>query len=146
MEPISRRAVFLAGAAGKAAAVPDWAKSASPSPFDPDFTAWLPDGVLQIVALSDRAFRVRFIPAGHRGAPPESPTLQPIVARGRAVRSRHGDMTRLDLPFIRCEIDAHATVRFFDQSGRLLLAEAAGTRRLTATARTSRAGCARQCG
>ena len=131
MEPISRRAVLLASAAGMVAAMPCWAKPLSPAPFDPDFIAWLPDGVLQIIALSDRAFRVRFVPTGRRGAPPESPTLQPIVARHKAVRSRRGDTTRLDLPFIRCEIDAHATVRFFDRSGRLLLAEAAETRRLT---------------
>lgn len=132
MEPISRRAVLLAGAAGIAAAAP-LAALAAPARFDPDFIAWLPDGVLQVIALSDRAFRVRFVPVGQRGAPPESPVLQPIVARGKAIRSKRGDTTRLQLPFIRCEIDAHSNLRFFDRAGRLLLAEAAGTRRLTPT-------------
>ena len=131
MEPISRRAILLAGAAGMAAAMPLTALAAVPARFDPDFTAWLPQGVLQVIALSDRAFRVRFVPAEKRGAPPESPVLQPIVPRGKAVRSKHGDTTRLQLPFVRCEIDAHSTLRFFDSAGRLLLAEAAGTRRLT---------------
>jgi alpha-D-xyloside xylohydrolase len=133
MEPISRRAVLLAGAASMAAAMPLWAKSSRSSAFEPDFAAWLPDGVLQVIALSDRAFRVRFVPTAQRGSSPESPVLQPIVARRKAVRSKHGDTTHLDLPFIRCEIDAHSTVRFFDQAGRLLLAETAGARRLTPT-------------
>ena len=132
MEPISRRAVLLAGGAAVAAATPLWANSSPSAPFQPDLVAWLPDGVLQVTALSDRAFRVRFVPIGQRGAPPPaSPVLQPIVARRKAVRSSHGDTTRLDLPFIRCEVDAQSTVRFFDRDGRLLLAEAVGTRRLT---------------
>jgi len=131
MEPISRRAVLLAGGAA-VAATPLWAKSSPSAPFQPDLVAWLPDGVLQVTALSDRAFRVRFVPIDQRGAPPPaSPVLQPIVARRNAVRSSHGDTTRLDLPFIRCEVDAQSTVRFFDRDGRLLLAEAVGTRRLT---------------
>ena len=113
------------------AALPCLAGAAPAVRFDPDFTAWLPEGVLQIIALSDRAFRIRFAPVDKRGAPPPSPALQPIVPRGRSKLSRHGDTTRLDLPFLRCEIDAHSALRFFDRNGRLLLAEAAGTRQLT---------------
>jgi alpha-D-xyloside xylohydrolase len=37
------------------------------------------------------------------------------------------------LPFIRCEVDADSTLRFFDRAGRLLLAETPGTRRLAPT-------------
>lgn len=133
MEPVSRRALLLAGVGGMVAAMPAIAKSVASSAFEPDFTAWLPDGVLQVFALSDRALRVRFVPAGRRDAPPDSPTLQPTVGRPKPRRSRRGDTIRLDLPFIRCEIDAQATVRFFDRDNRLLLAEAAGSRRLTPT-------------
>ena len=64
MEPISRRAVLLAGGAAVAAATPLWANSSPSAPFQPDLVAWLPDGVLQVTALSDRAFRVRFVPIG----------------------------------------------------------------------------------
>ncbi len=49
------------------------------------------------------------------------------------MRTRRGDVTRLVLPHIRCEIDAASTVRFFDAQGSLLLAEEAGSRRLAPT-------------
>ena len=126
----SRRSFLLASAALAAtasAARPLW--GAVLKGREPDFTAILPDGTLQILALTDRAFRVRFVPTGGQRPVPPSDIL--LETRGpRPVRSRHGDVTRLTLPHLRCEIDAASTLRFFDSGGRLLLAESAGSRRL----------------
>ena len=131
MDAISRRAFLLAGAAG--VALPEWSMPAGRGSVTPDFVAWLLDGVLEISGLTDRAFRVRFVPATRRGAPAESPVLLPSDSRGRVVRSKRGGTTILSLPFLRCEVDAQATLRFFDSAGRLLLAEAPGSRKLLPT-------------
>jgi alpha-D-xyloside xylohydrolase len=125
---ISRRGFLLATAGG--IAVPSWSARAPKAANPPDFVAWLPDGVLELTGLSDRAFRVRFVPSARRGASADSPVLQPSGSRPAVVKSVRGGTTRLDLPFIRCEIDAKATLRFFDRAGRLLLAEVPGARRL----------------
>jgi len=124
---ISRRAFLLSGAAG--ASVVSWAKAPVKLPTVPDFVAHLPDGVLEISGLSDRAFRVRFRPTGQHGGPAESPILRMSGKHG-VTRKQQGDTTVLALPFLRCEVDADVTLRFFDKAGHLLLAEKPGSRKL----------------
>ncbi len=59
--PATRRSFLLGGAAFVASAgIAAPLCGASRKASEPDFTAVLPDGTLQIVALTDRAFRVRF--------------------------------------------------------------------------------------
>jgi len=129
---LSRR-ILLTGAASACFAAPATALWARARPDrEPNLVARLDDGVLQVIALSDRAFRVRFVPAD---AAAMAPTSQILVAGGqgpRAVRREVGGTTRLDLPFIRCEVAADGSqLRFFDRQDRLLLSEQPGARRLT---------------
>lgn len=131
MATLSRRGFLLAGAAGMVA--PAWAARPGKASAGPDFVAWLPDGVLEISGLTDRAFRVRFVPAARRGSPPDSPILIAPAPHRRAIRSERGDVTVLSLPFLRCEVDAHSTLRFFDEQGRLLLSETPASRKLQPT-------------
>jgi len=94
----------------------------------PDFSAVLDNGTLQIVALTDRAFRVRFVPGtGTRTVPPSNILLD--TKAPKPTRRRQGDVVRLMLPHIVCEIDAASRLRFLDRQGKLLLAEA-GSRRI----------------
>ena len=125
----TNRRSFLLGSAALAAsaAAPVWGAAAKGR--EPDFTAILPEGTLQIIALTDRSFRVRFLPKGApRSVPPSDIMLE--TRAPQPVRTRRGDVTRLTLPHIKCEIDAASTLRFFDAQGRELLAETAGPRRL----------------
>jgi alpha-D-xyloside xylohydrolase len=127
---LSRRQILLAGAAGVgslglASASLSRARPARPA----DLVVPLADGLLQIVALSDRAFRVRFQPAGAGISIPESDILAPLVSPPRAVVRDGGGVTRLDLPFIRCEL-RNGVLSFHDRAGRLLLTERASGRRL----------------
>src|SRR3954451_7453848 len=99
----SRRSFLLGSAAlAASAAAPVWGAAAKGR--EPDFTAILPDGTLQILALTDRSFRVRFVPKGSSHSVPPSDIM--LETRGpRPVRTRRGDVTRLALPHITCEID-----------------------------------------
>lgn len=127
----SRRSFLLGSAAAVASAGVASPLLGAAAGREPDFSAVLDDGTLQIIALTDRAFRVRFVPkAGVRTVPASDILLD---TRGqRPVRTRRGDITSLALPHIRCEIDAGSRLRFFDGKGRPLLAET-GSRRIAPT-------------
>ncbi|WP_052012760.1 glycoside hydrolase family 31 protein [Asticcacaulis sp. AC460] len=94
----------------------------------PDHVAVTPDGTLQIFALTDAAFRVRFVPGAGTLTAPDT-LLLPQQQRPK-VRQKNGATVRLRLPAIGCEIDAEG-LRFYDRDGRLLLSETPGGRRLT---------------
>ncbi|WP_230983960.1 glycoside hydrolase family 31 protein [Caulobacter rhizosphaerae] len=128
-QPASRRAFLLGGVAAAATSAAAGPLAAASRVSEPDFSVVLPEGVLQIFAVTDRAFRVRFVPESNARSAPPSDILLPTRAP-RPTRRRQGDITRLILPHITCEIDAASTVRFFDARGRLLLAETAEGRRL----------------
>lgn len=104
-----------------------------PAGRTPDFSKAYAGGVLSIAALSDRAFRVRFAPPGQDGPMPESQILLddlPIVAA--SVRRDNGT-TRLELPYLICEVtEATGRLRFYGPDGTLLLSETEAGRRLTA--------------
>jgi len=130
MHHFASRRSFLLGSAALASATaagPLWAAmSGRPS----DFTAILPGGTLQVIALTDRAFRVRFAPGLAHSQVPESEILLAVRAP-RPRRSSRNGVTRLELPHIRCEIDAQSNLRFYDAKGALLLSELPGARSLT---------------
>ena len=99
----------------------------------PDLTEAFADGLLQVVALGDRAFRVRFQPSGGTTDMPPSPILfNSPTAASRLAKTRRDGKAGLELPFIRCELDGGSgRLRFFDRDGSLLLSEAADGRRLS---------------
>jgi len=97
----------------------------------PYLTRAYPGGVLSIAALTDRAFRVRFSPAGTDGDMPASNILVNGSAPFIPSLTTVGGKTILSLPRIRCEIDDHTgQLRFLDRDGAVLLSEADGGRRL----------------
>ncbi len=98
----------------------------------PDLAEAFADGLLQVSALGDRAFRVRFQPPGKTEGMPPSPILADSPAALHLLRTQNDGRTALELPFIRCELDRDAgRLRFFDGDGRLLLGETVGGRRLS---------------
>jgi len=128
---LNRRHLLLTGAATAASGI-SWGRALARSQTIPDFTAPVADGVLEVFALSDRAVRVRFVPAASL-RPPESAILLPQVqpAQPRLTRTAQGH--RIALAHIRCDWDnASGTLSFHDASGNLLLSEAPGKRRITA--------------
>ena len=96
----------------------------------PDLSRNLADGVLQIIALGDRAFRVRFVPLGAATDVPQSQILHASPEASGLSKTQRGADVILQLPFIRCELSA-GRLSFFDRNGQLLLREAVGGRRLT---------------
>lgn len=96
----------------------------------PDHVQALPGGTLQIYALGERAFRVRFQPERLVDTP-AGPILAHEPDAGPIERMAAGESVRLRLSAISCEIGPDGRVRFFDRDGRLLLSEAEGGRRLT---------------
>lgn len=129
MTPNASRRAFLLGSAALASAT--GLRSAHAADVRaPDFTAVLPGGTLQVIALTDRAFRVRFVPGIAKGGMAASDILLPTRAPAPR-KSTRGGVTRLALRHIVCEVDADGTLRFTDAAGAPLLSEAPGTRRLT---------------
>ncbi len=97
----------------------------------PDLAEVVADGLLQIVALGDRAFRVRFQPSGAAAGMPASPILFNSPAAPRLSKTQGDGKVGLELPFIRCELHrATGQLRFFGEDGRLLLSETVGGRQL----------------
>jgi alpha-D-xyloside xylohydrolase len=97
----------------------------------PDLVESFPDGLLQVVALGDRAFRVRFQPPGSTSGMPASPILFNSPAAPRLSKTQSGGKVGLELPFIRCELDdTTGQLRFFGEDGCPLLSETVGGRRL----------------
>ena len=121
---MSRRRVLMIGAAAGVFS----GFGAQTAPRRPDLVMPLAHGTLQVVALSDRAFRVRVTPGPAVAVPPSSILLPSSAPRPRTVS--HAGVTRLILPRIACEIDGDGRLRFFDSANRLLLSEAADSRRL----------------
>lgn len=79
---------------------------------------------MQVLAIGDRSFRVRFIADAAAVSLPESNILltSPLPTR-QDKREEHGK-TILELPHIRCEFDsASGQLRFLDRDGRVLLEE-----------------------
>ncbi|GAA0329921.1 hypothetical protein GCM10009087_45140 [Sphingomonas oligophenolica] len=125
----SRRQALMAGAAVICAATLT-SSGAGAAAIVPDLVIPLAGGVIEIVALSDRAVRVRFTERA-RLRPPESSILKPIVRRPGVRQEDRDGVTRLSLPKLTCEWSAQSgCLSFFDAAGRLLLREAAGTRTL----------------
>ncbi len=98
----------------------------------PDFVQVHDGGALQVAALGDRAFRIRFTPPGSTPDMPESPILLPAGSHPCVEVTRGDEFLRLALPNLICEI-MHATgrLRFFGPDGTLYLAEAEAGRQLT---------------
>jgi alpha-D-xyloside xylohydrolase len=96
----------------------------------PDHVQALPGGTLQIVALGDHAFRVRFEPEPSMGVPP-STILASEPAPSALERTERNGVVILRIASARCEIDPEGRITFFDGNDRLLLAEAFNGRRLT---------------
>jgi alpha-D-xyloside xylohydrolase len=97
----------------------------------PSFSQSLPDGRLDIYALSARAFRVRY----SRGQQTAAST---ILLSDKTIELTGRDETATDtvlrLPHIRCRVrKGNGSLSFFDGDGALLLEELAGTRHLTAS-------------
>jgi alpha-D-xyloside xylohydrolase len=92
----------------------------------------VPEGRLRITAISERAVRVRVVPATEEATPvPESLVLLPGRPAPPWRKSVRGDVATWRLPFMSVEFDARTrSLRFLDRAGRLLLAEQPGTRRL----------------
>ncbi len=135
MSPSSttRRHVLTGGAAVMAMAATGVKASAAPG-RRPDHIVVTPDGALQIFALTDAAFRVRFV----HGQSPLAPAPDTIVlAQGQPPKPRQrvsGSVVRLRLPAMDCEIDPlDHSVRFLDRKGNLLLGEFRHGRRLTSS-------------
>jgi alpha-D-xyloside xylohydrolase len=132
MNNITRRKALQAALASTATPL----AAAATSHASGSAAEWLlatPQGSLSVSALSDRALRVRFLPAqAATQAPQASLMLLPGRATPALKQTTRAGKTRLELPGIRCEAD-HETgaLRFFDRQGRLLLSEAADSRRLT---------------
>ncbi|MBZ9937250.1 glycoside hydrolase family 31 protein [Mesorhizobium sp. BR1-1-16] len=98
----------------------------------PDLSEAFPDGQLQVIALGDRAFRVRFQPSGGDDHVPPSNILFDSPPPAGLSTFRGDGVVGLALPFIKCELDtASGRLRFFDSEGRLLLAEAVAGRDLS---------------
>jgi len=127
---ISRRNALSGAACAALAARGGPLVAGAPSRQPADLVVPLADGVLQIAALSDRAFRVRVVPTGVGLAMPPSDILAPLRAAPRAAKREVNGVTRLDLPYIRCEVAHNGVLRFLDRDGRLLLAERGGSRAL----------------
>ncbi|CAL4869535.1 Alpha-xylosidase BoGH31A (plasmid) [Asticcacaulis sp. MM231] len=125
---LNRRHVLMAGAATAAAAfsVGDLlAVTHSP----PDFVSAVPGGSLEVIALTDRAFRVRFVPSSRLAEATSSILLaQASKPRVRVTQTRQGRKLRL-LHLICDWNDQTETLSFLDASGKVLLQESA--RRLT---------------
>src|SRR5688572_16092004 len=102
-----------------------------PSQRSPDYVQALAGGVLQVFALGNSAFRVRFLP---RAA--VTLIMGPILTNEPAAdvvkRSERDGVVRLSLETITCEIGKDGRLSFFDRNGRLLLRETKEGRRLTA--------------
>lgn len=135
--PLNRRKLLSAGVAGVALGARGLALSAGPArAMAADLVLPMDDGLLQIAALSDRAFRIRFVPGQNRPSAPASMPVSDILAPlhdrpGPVRHSTDQGTIRLDLPHIRCELAQESgTLRFFDRNGALLLAERAGGRSL----------------
>lgn len=126
---INRREVLLTGAA---ALLSSWSVNAvTHLETKPDFTVKLSNGVLNVSALSQQAFRIRFTPDDVTSMPTSS-IMTVDIARPTPHRLNQQDNVRLTLQGIRCEWDHQAEqLSFFDRSGRLLLREAVDARRLT---------------
>ena len=127
---IARRAILLAGG-GTALGAIGLARAAVRTTV-PDLIVKDEGATLTVTALSDRAFRVRVAPgADAQIAASEmlAPTAKPPTVR-RAVT---GGKTRLIVAQAQCEWDeATGCLSFMDGTGKLLLREAPGTRRLDA--------------
>ena len=102
----------------------------SPTHRLPDYVQSFAGGTLQILALGDSAFRVRFQPQS-TAAVPASLILASSPAPSTIERTETGDKVRLRLAGISCEVAADGCLQFFDRNGSHLLSEAANGRRLT---------------
>ena len=96
----------------------------------PDLVAAFPGGTLQVVALGDTAFRVRFQPLAAADAPP-SAILFNTPGPSSIEATEEKGVRRLTLPSISCALTPDGRLSFHDRDGRLLLAEAVDGRRLT---------------
>ena len=105
----------------------------SPRSLPADFTADLNSGTLHVLAIGDSAFRVRYTNQAGSKSVPESNILWASPSGIHLRREETLDQIVLSLPNIRCEFDkASGQLRFRDRSGRLLLEETAGGRKVEA--------------
>ncbi|MFB0872170.1 MULTISPECIES: TIM-barrel domain-containing protein [unclassified Sphingobium] len=124
---LSRRSLLLSGGAAVVVASPRLAARTVVH----DLTVRSGDLAIMVDALSDRAFRVRATPRPGDTVP-ASEMLAPTTARPLVRKSHVGGKTRLTVAHARCEWDpTTATLSFYDGTGRLLLAESPGSRRVT---------------
>ncbi len=129
----SRRHLLASGAALTACVGSAVAAHAARVTTDADLIVPLPDGDLAVSALSRNAIRVRFAPKGALLKTTVPDMLQAQTSRPKPKRTQANGATRLQLDGIACEIDAGGVIRFYDGKGNLILREAAGERRLSAS-------------
>ncbi len=115
----------------KAHSIADNSEGAQSTNLKPDLVLAGADGTLQIAALSNRAFRVRFTPVQDASTMPSSSILLSNRTCPEILRTDSEGVVRLGLPFLTCEVDrTTARLRFLGDSGRVLLSEAEASRKL----------------
>ena len=132
--PVSRRTRrdFLTSGVAMLGLAATVAKTATISARRPDHIVATADGTLQIFAVTDSAFRVRFVPSKNTLAPAPDGIVLPQPHQPKIRQRTKGDTVRLHLPGIGCEVDpADHSLRFFDRHDRLLLSETRSGRTLT---------------
>ncbi len=125
---VSRRDALQWGATGLAGATVALSANGYAQEVAPSYTLGLEGGQLCIYALGNRAIRVRF--AQSHALPPS-----PMLLSGKGVsftgRTRTRDSETLVLPHIRCTVKTNdGTLTFFDATGKTILSELPGARRL----------------
>lgn len=98
----------------------------------PDQIVVLPEGSLQVFALTESAMRIRFVPGKTALAPPQDGVLLSQKKRPRFHRKTTAGTIHLRLAGMRCEIDSqNGHISFFDRHGTLILSEAQDGRSLS---------------
>lgn len=130
--PTRRR--FLTGAAALAGMATMPVRAAEIPSRPADYIDVRQDGTLQIFALTDRAFRVRFSPGTSLLTSVPNRILLPQTQRPHVRRQTTKGKVRLRLPGIICDVDpTNGHLSFLDRDGNALLAELPGGRRLEAS-------------
>lgn len=128
---VSRRAAMQLCGTGLAGTALVASQAQAQTTNNPSFSQSLPDGRLDIYALSARAFRIRFTRDQQAAASTILLSDKTIPLSGH---TETGTDTTLHLPYIRCRVRKdNGSLSFFDSKGTLLLEDLAGTRRLTAS-------------
>ena len=126
------RRQLLTGATALIGLAATGAEAAALATHHPDQIVVLPEGSLQVFALTESAMRIRLVPGKAALAPPQDGVLLSQKKRPTFHRKTTAGAIHLRLAGMRCEIDSHnGQIRFFDRHGTLILSEAQGGRSLS---------------